>query len=175
MIYIFISGRRCEADFADLRASPTDAPKLPRGKLTAGLPRGRARVLLQRARKNGAAPKTFALRARLRHPARQSWRSGCRVHYITPRATRTNRHGNFTPAPPRVARSPPGRPPRVAAALLTPLPPSSLSLAPRHLSRQRDAAPPSLELRLPQRLSAPERHFLRGDPLRRRAHRPRHV
>jgi hypothetical protein len=93
----------------DVRASPTATPKLPRGKLTAGLPRGRARTLLQRARENAAAPKTFAPRARLRHPARQSCRSGCHAHYLTPRAARTNRHGNFTPAPPRVARSPPRR------------------------------------------------------------------
>jgi hypothetical protein len=46
-----------------VRAFPTAMPKHLRGKLIAGLSRGRTRALLQRARKNAAAPKTFAPRA----------------------------------------------------------------------------------------------------------------
>jgi hypothetical protein len=62
----------------NLRASLTGAAKLARGKLTVGLPRGRARANLQRARENAAGTKYFA-RALLRHPVRQTCRSDCRA------------------------------------------------------------------------------------------------
>jgi hypothetical protein len=47
--------------FFFVRASPTEAPKRPRGKLTVGLPPRRARAF-QWARKNERRGKTFAAR-----------------------------------------------------------------------------------------------------------------
>jgi hypothetical protein len=44
---------------------PTEARKRQRGKITARLPRGKARVLLQRARENKRRGKSFAPRARV--------------------------------------------------------------------------------------------------------------
>jgi hypothetical protein len=88
----FTASAACPSSF---RASPTDAPKPPRGKLTAGLPRGTARALLQWARENAAARETFAARTLLRHHARQSCRSGCRAHYLTPRAVRIQPPGKL--------------------------------------------------------------------------------
>jgi hypothetical protein len=100
---------------------------------------------------------SFAPRARLRYPARQTCRFGCCAPYLSPRAALTNRHGKFSPTHRSPRASHRRRPPRAADALLA---------LPRAAAlRRRDAAPPPLKLRLPRHPSAAQRDLLRGDPI----------
>jgi hypothetical protein len=68
--------------YRGFRTSPTGAAKVARGKLTADLPRGRARANLQRMRKKAAGAKFFAARTLLR----QTCCADYRARYKTPRA-----------------------------------------------------------------------------------------